>query len=300
MLYSFVYYPIMYGDRNVHIILYNLEMTEEQILSKLLGIYVYQKYGIVMSFKQMFSRGRGYRLSDEYYTILHECEPILAKFCEHITFYSTSLTVEKFASTMNQELKKYGKFEGDEYHPDDPNMILEVIVDHLNLVQASGGLSKKQCMDAISDMSVQIRNKTKIVSPVFLMQMNRNAANAERIRAQMLEPGVEDLKESSTINENASCTLLLYNPFANRMNSHRGYDVKQLQNRYISMICAKNRFGTANIADALAYYGEICTFTELPKPDEIYDYSKYQSADWLLEKDDKKEDRPELNSKLVL
>lgn len=300
LIHSFLYHPIMHGDRDFHCILFSLEMTREQVLSRLLSIYIFEAYGVEIGFKQMFSRGKDTTITDEQYAILQDCRPILDRFCEHITFYTDSLTAEKFASVMDSELKKYGTFDNGSYIPNDPNMILEVAVDHLNLVQTSNGKSKKECMDAISNMSVQIRNKTKIVSPVFLMQLNRNGANGERLRANQLEPNNDDIKGTGSVLEDTHVCLLLFSPFAHKLNSYRGYDIQQLQGRCVSMICSKNRFGTVNVCSSMFAAGEVCSFKELPKSDEIYDYSKYQTIDWLLQKDNDKKDEPQSNINLTL
>ena len=57
----------MVNDKNkdVHYIFFNLEMGEEQILAKLLSIYLYETYGEIISFKEIFSRGKGVILSDD-------------------------------------------------------------------------------------------------------------------------------------------------------------------------------------------------------------------------------------------
>lgn len=80
----------------------------------------------------------------------------------------------------------------------------------------------------------------------------------------------------------------LYCPAKNSLSQHRHYDITQLGNTYISLKVLKNRFGESNITDALAYYGSICTFKELPKSSEITDYSRYLTPDWEHDKDGNK------------
>ena len=77
--------------------------------------------------------------------------------------------------------------------------------------------------------------------------------------------------------------MTLFSPFKVGLKDHRHYDIEKLGDRYVSLKVLKNRFGSANIRDALAFYGEVNLYKELPSPDEIFDYEKYKSPKWALE-----------------
>lgn len=44
----------------------------------------------------------------------------------------------------------------------------------------------------------------------------------------------------------------------------------------------KNRFGDCDVEVGMNFFGGINTFHELPKPDEIYDYERYTSPNYIL------------------
>ena len=293
VLYSFIYRPIMANEtvKDVHYIYFNLEMTEEQILAKLLSIYIYETYGEHLTFKEIFSRGRDTVLSDSHYNLILECRPILEMFQERIIFHSGTLNAKKFDELCLKDLALFGKFEGDTYIPNNPKQIIGIVIDHMSLIR---GVDKKSEMDAVSNHCVSFRNKCKIVSPILVMQLNRNSYGQERIKQDKQEPDESDLKDSGTMLEDVECALLLYNPVKHSKSQHRGYNIKELGNNYRSLKCVKSRFGTSDIAVGLGFYGDIGVFKELPPSDKINDYEKYKTPDWTQTTDEKVEQKSHL------
>lgn len=291
LLYSYIYKPIMENntEKDVRYIYMNLEMSQEQILAKLLSIYVYEHYGKILTFKEIFSRGKNTILSDENYELIVRCRPILEMFKERIIFHDGALTADKFDSLVIEDLKQFGTFEGDNYIPNNPNQIVCIVIDHISLVRASKGRSKKEEMDIISNHCVSFRNKCKIITPIILMQMNRNQFGNERLKNEGLrEPDVSDLKDSGTMLEDTQIALLMFNPVQAKLATHRGYDIKTLGDNYRSLKCVKNRFGQSEVAVGLAFYGGVGIFKELPPSSQIADYDQYKDPSWNLS--DKRED----------
>ena len=288
LLYSFIYKPLMEKnkDKDVYFIYMNLEMGEEQILAKLLSIYTYETYGVQLSFKQIFSRGKDIILSDEDYKLIKQCRPILEYFKSRILFHSGSLNSDSYRNILNDDLQRFGKFENGNYIPNNPEQIIGVVIDHMNLIHAYKGNSKKEEMDNISKISVYYRNKCKIVSPIHIMQLNRNSFGQERLKLNLQEPDESDFKDSGSVYEDSMVVLLMYDPTKARVGSHNKYDITKLGNCYRSVKCVKNRFGGADIAVGLGFYGAIGVFKELPKAEEIFDYEKYKYPDWCLEEQD--------------
>lgn len=298
-LYSYVYRPVMSEEcekRDLHYLMYNFEMTESQILAKLLGIYLFEKYGEVVTFKDMFSRGQNDNgepniLSDEYYDLIEECIPVLEKFASRITFCPEAKTSKLYEETLFEWMSNYGKFSdplGDftnnTYTPNNPEQILCVITDHLNMVSSVPSI--KTTIDNIANLTVSARNMCKIVTFVHIMQLNRGASGDARIRANLVEPTADDFRDSSVVYDGSHIVVTLFNPFKAGLKEHRKYNAERLGDRYVSLKVLKNRFGVSNIRDALAFYGECNSYRELPKADQIYDYEKYKSPDWLLNPDE--------------
>ena len=142
-------------------------------------------------------------------------------------------------------------------------------------------------MDLLSSYLVTLREKCKI-SPVVIQQANREQGNIERFKAGKSAFTINDAKDSGNTVQDCNIMLALYNPFRDALKTYKGYDISQLNGIYRSILVLKNRFGDCDVEVGTAFYGWINYFHELPKPDEIYDYSKYQNADWLINLDNYK------------
>ena len=51
----------------------------------------------------------------------------------------------------------------------------------------------------------------------------------------------------------------------------------------------KNRYGEADVEIGVNFFGRCGIWKELPKPDEIYDYERYTSPNYILETSDNTE-----------
>ena len=71
-LYAYVYKPLMehLDDDNYKVLFFALEMSEWSLYIKLLSIYIFEKYGIQLSFKEILSKKKEYILSDEHYELV--------------------------------------------------------------------------------------------------------------------------------------------------------------------------------------------------------------------------------------
>jgi replicative DNA helicase len=287
-LYSFIYKPLMdyqngkEVDRDPFFIMFNLEMTQEQIYAKLLSMYIYEHFGEQLTYKELFSRGRDTRLTDEHYELVRQCSDFLDLLDERLIFHDSILNAERYKNCVLNDLRKFGTFVSDgSYVPSNPDRIICVFIDHMSLTRASNGRSKKEEMDLISSYSVQMRNKYNI-SPIHIMQFNRNANNPERLKQAMQEPDSSDFKDSAAMYEDSHVVIALHAPIKFKLSSYRGYNIKELGHNFIACILLKSRFGTSDIAVGLGYYGDCSIFKELPKPDQINDYERFKSPDWTL------------------
>ena len=282
-LYANIYRPLMENLDNpdFHIIYFSLEMTAEQLLGKILSIYTYEKFGIEISYKELLSMAKDYTLSDEYYDLVCQALETISKFEDHLIIYDKPLNNERMCSFIMESLKKFGVFEGDSYKLFRPNHIILVVLDHIGLCRPSIGATKKDEMDTISSSLVSFRNKCK-VSPVVVMQVNRGSSNVERRKAGYQELQLDDLKGTGNPAEDANIVIALFHPLREKMTSYRGYDMKQIGENFRSAVVLKNRWGAADIAVGLGFYGKIGLFKELPLANKITNYDKYSTPDWCL------------------
>lgn len=296
-LFSYVYKPLVehIDDDKFKVVYFSLEMTAEMLLAKLLSLYIFENYGIELSVKELLSRKRGYTLSDENFGIVKECEEWMNKVEKALIIYDKGMNAEILYSSLMKELEKTGTFSEDGkrkiYTPNDPDLTVLVIIDHLSLARPSNGRKLKEEMDLISSYLVTLRNRCKI-SPVVIMQANRESSSMERRKEGLNNLTLNDAKDTGAPAQDSEIVLSMFNPYREKLATYRGYDIKQLGHNFRVITCLKNRYGESDVEVPCVFYGKIGYFAELPKPDEIYDYAKYENPNWLrpdykeIERDD--------------
>lgn len=283
-LWAFIYQPLkeylsgIKQERDPYWIMFSLEMTQPQIYAKLVSMYIFDTFGITLRFKDIFSRGKDCLLSDEHYELLQQCVEFMNILDERLIFFEGTLTPQIFEEKINEVIPQFGKFEGESFIPNNPSQIVGLFIDHLSLIPG-----KKEAIDAISRATVTIRNVTGIVSPILIAQFNRDNANMERLKGGLQEPTKNDFKDSGSPYEDSSVCLALFSPHSHKLSTYRKYDIKILEQCLISVTLLKSRFGSSDIVVPFNFFGDITHYIEMPKPDEIYDYSKYTNPNYLLE-----------------
>ena len=287
-LYSYIYKPIMehINDENFRVSYFSLEMSAEMLFAKLLSIYIFEKYKIELSTKELLSKKRNYSLSEENYNIVKECTPWLRRIEQLITVYDKSLNAEILYTCLMEELKNNGKFEETSsrkiYTPNNENLTHLVVIDHLSLVRKSKSRSLKEEMDLISSYLVTLRNMCKI-SPLVIMQANRDSTSMDRRKAGFDNFQISDIKDTGNPSQDAEIIISIFNPYKEKLATCRDYDIKQLKYNFRLITVLKNRYGESDVEDACAFYGKCGLFKEMPRPDAIYDYCKYEDPKWILE-----------------
>ncbi len=302
VLYSYIYNSIVehLEDNNYLCIMFALEMKAKFIYAKLLCTYLYNTYGIRVSFKKLLSRKRKYRLPDDIYEKVIESKSWLKKVKKIFHIYDKALNADKAYAIIMKEMEKIGTFEEYEsrkrYIPNNPNKIINVIIDHGGLLLPTKGRTKKQEIDLYSQYALTFRNMCGI-SPITIMQSNREQTSMDRRKAGYFLPQMSDIKETNAVYEDSDIVLAIYDPTTDKLKTHNGYDITQLNQSFRSIVCIKSRYGENNVEDACIYYGDINVWRELPKSTEIYDYEKLKDPNWKQEDNVKIEEDIQVNQK---
>lgn len=308
VLSSFLYNSIKehLEDGNYFCIMFALEMKAKFIYAKLLTTYLYDTYGIRTSFKKVLSRKRGYKLTDDIYQKIQESKPWLKKVKKILHIYDKALNADKGYAIVMKEMENIGYFYESEsrkmFRLNNPNMVINIMTDHGGLLLPTKGRTKKQEIDLWSQYNLTFRNVCS-VSPIMIMQSNRDQTSMDRRKAGYYLPQMSDIKETNAVYEDSDIVLAIYNPNNDKLKTHNGYDISQLKDKFRSIVCIKSRYGETNVEDPCIYYGDINLWIELPKPDEIYDYEKFEDPNWILNKEDnieKEEDVIQSKSKFIL
>lgn len=287
-LYSYVYRPLMehLDDDDFKVLYISLEMSELSMFIKLLSIYIFETYGKKLSYKEILSKKRGYKLDEEGYQMILKCKDWIDKISSKIEFYDKNVSADSLYAILCSRLESCGKFTETEtrktYVPNNPNLTYVIVLDHIGLVRPKAGRTIKQEIDLVSSYLVTLREMCNI-SPVVIQQANREQANQARLQAGMTSFSMNDAKDSGNTVNDCSLMLAIYDPFKMSQKTHRGYKVDEIPGRFRTCQVLKNRFGECDVEVGLNFFGEINYFKELPTPDKIQNYSQYQEPDYILE-----------------
>ena len=305
-LYAYVYKPLMehLDDDNFKVLYFSLEMNELSLYIKLLSIYIFETYGIELSYKEILSKKREYILSDEHYSIVLECMPWVEKISKKLEIYDKAVNAAKVYAILMARLKVLGTFEETEtrlvYHQKNPNLIYVVVLDHIGLITPTSGSLKAE-IDKLSSYLVTLREKC-LISPVVIQQANREQGNIERFKQGKSAFTINDAKDTGNTVQDCNVMIAIYNPYRDGLKTYKKYNIEILQSSFRSVMVLKNRYGDCDVEIGCNFFGGINLFHELPKPDEIYDYQRYTNANYLLEGTDevKEEDNSTSNFEFVL
>ena len=301
ILYAYVYRPLMehLDDNNFYVSYFSLEMPATVVFGKLLSTYIFETYGKELSIKEILSRKKGYILNDEDYKIVKDSLSWLNKIESKIHIYDKSLNADKLYAILMQKLEKFGRFEETDnrkvYIPNNPDLLYEIVIDHVGLLRPSNGRNKKGEIDTTVAYLVTLRNMCNI-SPTLIQQINREQSNIERFKAGRTGIQLSDLKETGDTTDAAEVVIALYGPNRDKLNTYRGYDIKKLGDHIRMVQILKTRFGEADKEIAVNYHGGINIWTELPLPADIYDYDKYTTPNYILKNNKEDEEIKEVDS----
>lgn len=283
-LLSYCYFYRLLKDnpnKDILIILYSLEVSAEIVYAKLLSLYLYETYGLIVPFMELLSKSK--TLTEERYKYVLMGKEWLESIENKFIVFDKALNAKKLYHSLLPILQSKGILErqGDRevFIPNDPEQLIVVALDHASILNPSDGRTLKQEMDLVSQYLLSLRNKYGI-SPVVLMQQNREASTVERRKMEMSEPELSHTKDSSNIVQDSEIVLAVYSPIKDKCVNYRGYKVLGeggLGDVLKSVIVLKNRYGIADKVVPMAFMGSIGKFEELPKYEDIVDISYYQN-----------------------
>ena len=305
-LYSYIYYPLKehLEDGNYRASIFSLEMSEDVLYAKLLCLYMWDTYKIDLSVKELLSRKKDYRLSDDIYNKVQTGLEWLNKVEKVIKIYDGSCNANFLYKSLMTELTERGQFIEEDgrkkYIPDNEELIHVVMIDHMSLLRPSDGKKLKEEIDLTSSYLVTLRNICKI-SPLVIMQINRESSSMDRRKAGLNNLNLNDCRDSGNPAQDCEVAISLFNPFREELASYHGYDIKQLRDRFRSITVRKSRYGESDIEIGCFFWGHNGYFKELPRSEEIFDYSIYRTLDYDNKDEEEREDKVEVkNANFVL
>lgn len=276
-------------DTPISILFYSFEMSKEVLLAKLLSRHIYDNYGEIVTYEDILSLTQP--ISDEHLALVNDSKEWLDSIEERMVVYDKPLSPNAIYATCKEWLKSFGEFVAIDEHKEDyierDSSTYKVVVwDHVGLCAGPG--SKKEKIDILADYAIYFRNKCHI-SGIFVQQLNRGVSSMDRKTNGFELVGLEDFKDSSGTTDASEVVIALYSPYREKIARCEGYPIQNvLKDRFILLEVIKNRFGRSGVNIGTIFHGEINRFIQLPRPEEIGDYTKYLDLTYI-EKDDKKE-----------
>ena len=293
--YLFLYTPILFAYNNpdvlrLKIFYFPLEETPEKIIQRFMCylLYVLSDKKIRISPLQLSSVDKENVVDERILQLLNSIEyrSILDFFESHVLFISDrnptgcwkvvsnyakeagtihkkTVTIENKETGVKQEKEVF-----DYYEPKDPDEYVEIIIDHVSIIDQERGMTKKESIDKLTEYCMVFRNKYNY-TPVLLQQQNSDSISLDAVKSNRISPtqnGLADTKDTGK-----ACTMMLgiTNPFNYGFPRYMGYDISKLKGyaRFLEVVL--NREGESNSVLALYFDGAVNYFCPLPKYDNL-------------------------------
>lgn len=277
-LFSFVYMPLkqMLGDPRLKIIYYSLEMSSEVLLAKLLSLYIWDTYKVIVTYEEILSLTG--IISNEKYGLIQESVEWLHQVEKQLIIYDKRLSADGFYAHLKSFLEENGEFKDTNttnsvYIPKVNNPYFIVVLDHIGLLNAKTTIKAE--IDKMCGYAVYLRNKASL-SIVLVQQANRGMKSMDRRNGGYSELQMDDMADSSSPSQASEIVIGIYHPFREKLKKCRGYNIEEMGDRFRLLQVLKNRFGVSDKVVGSGFYGEIGYWKELPKPEDINDYTLYK------------------------
>lgn len=165
------------------------------------------------------------------------------------------------------------------YIPNDPNLLMVVINDHVGKLAGERGFNDKELLDKHSEYMGDCRDRYGFTI-IDISQFNRSIGSVDRMKTKSVSPEPDDFKGSGDMYENADVALGLFNPYKFKINDFLDYDIpkfvhKSGENRFRSVSIIKNSYGADDIIIGMNFLGENGSFREIPVAEEFKKHPEY-------------------------
>lgn len=231
-------------------------------------------------------------LTEKEYELISSYAPFFDEMMERVIIITGSMNptgIYKFAEDFmlskgkEERIDKFNK----RYIPNDENLVVFHVTDHVGLVSSENGLSNdKAILDKHSYYMMKLRDHYNI-TPIDICQLNRNIEDVYRLNNTEVDVKPSDFAGSSDMYQNADMAIGLMNPYKLKVFDYGGYKIPQFiteegDNRYRSLKILKNSFGRDDIVISFFFYGENGAMIQLPNAKEI-DYNKVSKREYTGE-----------------
>jgi hypothetical protein len=300
----YLYTPLEYTLKNpdkcrVKILYYSLEVSKEKKIQQMMCYLLFKmsNYNAHIDIKSLNSVFEGRPVDDRILELLEteEYKKFGKHLEEHVTFEDNIrnptgifLNVKEFLekngtwTTVNKEVHdmttntKVTRPVRDTYIPNDPELYVIVVIDHLALMNTEAKINDVR--DAMilfsSKYALELRDKYKC-TVVMVQQQAMSQEGVENKKLGMVLPSMNGLGEAKITARDANLILGLFSPHKLEIPKFFEYDIHYWQDNIRFMNVVGNREGGGNSVCPLLFDGATNTFLTLPLPNQ--DLSKYKT-----------------------
>jgi replicative DNA helicase len=300
----YLHTPINYFFNNpdkikVKVIYYSLEMSPVIKAIQWLSHKIYVdsgrslRYGVksLMSIKTPVSSEvvdmiKGYREYYEWYYNVVEVRSgqvvpytIYREVADYCLANGIMHTKQTFDSKFNPNTgvdEKIPREIADYYEPNDPDLMVILIIDHAAIVQKQKENNKRENMEQLSEYMLRLRNTYGI----SIVSINQQASDQEA-KDNYRRPTLSGLGDNKAVQRDVDYVLGLYDPARHSEPIYSGYSMKRMNKCYRELILLKSRYGTSSVATDLFYDGAVEVFEELPRFDKNDPISMQYAESWM-------------------
>lgn len=298
---AFVLNPIEYVEQhpniNFHVLYFSMERSKDYKIARFISRKIFLDKGIIIPLETILG-WRDIPTSAEQVIIESYFKYANDLIDKYITFFEGPIKPGGLFKQVNNFAKNRGTFEeviirkrdGVEYNktiyvPTDPNELITVIVDTIQLTLPELKEDKRQTSDkeTMDKMSGYLRwtRDTLGYTPIIVSQFNRDISDSQRLKAGDVSPRLEDFMGSSNMCADSEVILALFDCTRYKVEDVNKYALNKLREteknknpgslKYRSIFILKNSYGAENISKGLAYQPETGILCEMPRRDETTD-----------------------------
>jgi len=288
--FMFIHQPVEYLYMNpncgldLKIKLFSLEISKEDSMASAMAYRLFSEYGIIINPENLQSIFQGYTLDSKILDILES-----TKFREYFEFFEDKVEIidniknptgiminaEGYARTNGKVIYDEVKWDDGsvhkiikEYVPNNPNQIVEVIVDHATLL-SERGKTLYECIKELSSVHFLKLKNTYKFSPVLVQQQSASSTEQQFTNRgdtilDKVKPSREGLSSNKDTAMDINLMLGIFSPYKYKETQYEGWDLTQIRDYHRELSILLNRNGRSNITQQLFFNGACSFFKELP------------------------------------
>lgn len=275
----------------IRIALFSMERSKVYTLAKWLSRKIFVDHGVILPIPKMLGWWDTKMSKDEHDLFLMY-EDYINELCEVVDIVEGGQNPTGIYKYLKNYAEANGKIEQiDEYHriyiPNKENEIVIPIADHLGLTRPEKGMSKKEAIDKVSEHFQHARDFYGY-SPVAVSQINRDISNPIYQKMDVVEPNLDQVKESGRPCEDSDCVMSIFQPSRYKTNDP-SYNVDKFikadtgGDYFRKIKVLKNTYGESDVGVGMGFLGFAGMFKELPKKKDMgsFDYDKLFSGNYF-------------------